>query len=61
MSEKPFHTELFIMETEERPALWDSGIKEYSDKNVRRTVWEETVQKFGGVGQEVEEKKQLGK
>ena len=61
MSEKSFDTELFIMETEQRPALWNSGIKEYSDKNIGKTLWEEIVQKFGGVEQDVEEEKQLGK
>ena len=61
MSEKSFDTELFIMEIEQRPALWNSGIKEYSDKNIRKTLWEEIVQKFGGVEQDVEEEKQLGK
>jgi hypothetical protein len=27
-----FDTELFILEIEERPALWNSVLKEYSDK-----------------------------
>jgi hypothetical protein len=50
------------MEIEQRPALWNSGIKEYSDKNIGKTLWQEIVQRFGGVEQEdVEEKKQLGK
>jgi hypothetical protein len=34
MSENSFDTELLIIETEQRPALWNSGIKEYSDKNI---------------------------
>jgi hypothetical protein len=35
------------LEIEERPALWNSALKEYSDKNVRKSMWEEIVQKFG--------------
>jgi hypothetical protein len=51
-----FDTELFILETEERPALWNSALKEYSDKNVRKAMWEEIVQKFGGEDLNVEDK-----
>ena len=43
-----FDTELFILEIEERPALWNSALKEHSDKNVRKAMWEEIVHKFGG-------------
>jgi hypothetical protein len=43
-----FDTELLILEIEERPALWNSALKEYNDKNVRKAMWEEIVQKFGG-------------
>jgi hypothetical protein len=55
-----FDTKLFILETEERRALWYSILKEYSDKNVRKAMWEEIVQKFGGEELDVEETK-LGK
>jgi hypothetical protein len=61
MSEKSFDTELFITEIKHRPALWDSGITEHSDKNIRKTLWKEIVQKFGGMEQDAEEKKRLGK
>jgi hypothetical protein len=37
-------------------ALWNNTLKEYSDKNERKTMWEETVQKFGGEELDVEEK-----
>ncbi|XP_021931336.1 uncharacterized protein LOC110835438 [Zootermopsis nevadensis] len=60
MSEKSFDTDLFIMEIEQRPALWNSGLNEYSDKNIRKKLWEEIVQRFGGEEQDVLEKKQLG-
>jgi hypothetical protein len=56
-----FDTELFILEIEERPALWNSTSKEYSDKNVRKAMREEIVQKFGGEELDVEEKKKFGK
>jgi hypothetical protein len=51
-----FDTELFILEIEERPALWNNALKEYSDKTVRKSMWEEIVQKFGGEELDVEEK-----
>jgi hypothetical protein len=38
-----FDTELFILEIEERLALWNSTLKEYSDNNVRKAMWEEIV------------------
>jgi hypothetical protein len=43
-----FDMELFILEIQERPALWNSTLKEYSDKKLRKAMWEEIVQKFGG-------------
>jgi hypothetical protein len=55
-----FYTELFILEIEERPALWNSTLMEYSDQNVRKSMWEEIVQKFGGEELDVEEKQKLG-
>jgi hypothetical protein len=55
-----FDTELFILEIE-RPAMWNSTLKQYSDKDVRKAVWDEIVQKFGGEELDVEEKKKLGK
>jgi hypothetical protein len=33
-----FDTELFILEIEERPALWNNTLKEYSEKNLRKAV-----------------------
>jgi hypothetical protein len=35
-----FDTELFILEIEEQAALWKSTLKEYSDKTVRKAMWE---------------------
>ena len=56
-----FDTELFILEIVERPALWNSALKEYSDKNVRKATWEEILQKFGGEELNVEDRQKLGK
>jgi hypothetical protein len=49
------------LEIEERPALWNSTSKEYSDKNVRKAMREEILQKFGGEELDVEEKNKFGK
>jgi hypothetical protein len=40
-------TEEFIVEVESRSVIWNSALKEYSNKQARRHAWEETVEKFG--------------
>ncbi|XP_050304654.1 uncharacterized protein LOC126742131 [Anthonomus grandis grandis] len=38
--------ELFITEVEERPALYNTKQKEYSDKNLKKKLWTELCEKF---------------
>ena len=42
-----FDTELFILEIEQRPSIWDITTKEYSDKIVKKKCWRELVEIFG--------------
>lgn len=42
----PLDVELFIGEIEKRPALYNTKLKEYSDKNLKKTLWTELCQKL---------------
>jgi hypothetical protein len=53
-------TEEFIVEVESRPVIWNSALKEYSNKQARRQTWEEIVEKFGAELSK-EEKNEIGK
>lgn len=48
MAEVDFDTEKFITAVKERPALWNMLSDEYSDKNVKRKMWEEITLLFAG-------------
>lgn len=57
-----FDTERFIVEIENRPCLWNSALKEYSDRNLKIKCWEELVNIFKEKDDmTVQEKKELGK
>lgn len=48
MDNKYFDIEALIIEVEQRPPIWNITLSEYSDKNVRKKLWEEIVDKLGG-------------
>ena len=41
-----FDTEQFIIEIEDRPAIWDVRLKEYSNKTLKAKAWEELCSIF---------------
>ncbi|XP_063612967.1 uncharacterized protein LOC134786343 [Penaeus indicus] len=41
-----FDTERFIIEIEDRPAIWDVHLKEYSNKILKAKAWEELCSIF---------------
>lgn len=45
-SKMSFDTERFIIEIENRPCLWNNGLKEYSDRNLKIKCWDEMVNIF---------------
>lgn len=46
MSEIDFDTEKFILSIKERPCLWDMTTEEYSNKNIKKKMWEEITLLF---------------
>lgn len=56
-----FDTEKFIIEIQSRKAIWDLLSDEYSNRDLKKTQWEEIVELFGGEGLLDEEKKNIGK
>lgn len=57
-----FDTERFIVEIQNRPSLWDSATKDYSDRNLKIKCWGEIVHLFKeNAEMTIEEKKQLCK
>ncbi|XP_049871226.1 uncharacterized protein LOC126370433 [Pectinophora gossypiella] len=55
-----FDTERFIIEVENRRGLWDLESNDYSNKDVKRQLWLELVDIFGGESMEDKEKAELG-
>lgn len=55
-----FDTERFIIEVENRRGLWDLASNDYSNKDVKRQLWLEVVDIFGGESMEDKEKVELG-
>lgn len=55
-----FDTEKFIIEIQNRPAIWNTKSAEYSDKNLRSKAWEELVEIYR-VDLSQDKKKELGK
>ncbi|XP_047503722.1 uncharacterized protein LOC125058541 [Pieris napi] len=55
-----FDTERFIIEVENRRGLWDLASNDYSNKDVKRQLWLEVVDIFGGESMEDKEKAELG-
>lgn len=41
-----FDTETFITAIQERPVIWDSRLREYSNKIAKRKAWEEINELF---------------
>jgi hypothetical protein len=60
MASSNIDTEEIIVEVESRPVIWNSALKEYSNKQARRQAWEEIVEKFGAELSK-EEKNEIGK
>ena len=56
MEKDCFDTELFIDEIEKRQAIWDMSSADYSNRNKKRSAWEELVIIFGE-NDDTEEKK----
>ncbi|XP_026330373.1 uncharacterized protein LOC113237883, partial [Hyposmocoma kahamanoa] len=42
-----FDTERFIIDIQNRPAIWNTKSAEYSDRNLRSKAWEELVDIYG--------------
>ncbi|XP_063371364.1 uncharacterized protein LOC134659615 [Cydia amplana] len=61
LGEMDFDTEGFIMEVQNRPAIWNTKCVEYNDRELRLQAWNELVDMYGG-DQELSraERKQLG-
>lgn len=55
-----FDTERFIIEVENRRGLWDLASNDYSNKDVKRQLWLEVVDIFGGESMKDKEKAELG-
>ncbi|CAG4971547.1 unnamed protein product [Parnassius apollo] len=55
-----FDTERFIIEVENRRGLWDLSSNDYSNKDVKRQLWLELINIFGGESMEDKEKAELG-
>lgn len=55
-----FDTEKFIIEIENRPAIWNSACSEYSICDVKRKCWEELTDIFSNEDNTVQEKKEIG-
>ncbi|XP_050666763.1 uncharacterized protein LOC126966644 [Leptidea sinapis] len=53
-----FDTERFIIEIQNREALWNQSSDDYSNKNLKRQLWLELTDIFGG--ENLEEKGELG-
>lgn len=54
-----FDTEKFIIEIQDRPAIWNTKSTEYSDRNLRQKAWEELVEIYET--DSTQDKKKLGK
>ncbi|XP_061725760.1 uncharacterized protein LOC133531513 isoform X3 [Cydia pomonella] len=59
--EMDFDTEGFIMEVQNRPAIWNTKCVEYNDRELRLQAWNELVDMYGGDEEMTRaERKQLG-
>ena len=56
-----FDTERFITEVENRRGLWDLSSNDYSNKDVKRQLWLDLTNIYGGESMEDKEKAELGK
>ncbi|XP_049809278.1 uncharacterized protein LOC126252430 [Schistocerca nitens] len=54
-----FDTEAFICEIQARPAIWDTSSVDYSNRELKKTCWEQVVDIFGGKESSLEVKKEL--
>jgi len=56
-----FDSEKFIIEIENRPAIWkNSACSEYSNRDVKRKCWEELTDIFTTDDNTGQEKKEIG-
>lgn len=56
-----FDTERFICELETRRALWDMSCVDYSNRDIKRILWEEITEIFSTENSTINEKKELCK
>lgn len=56
-----FDTELFIDEIKKRPALFNTKIKDYSDKSKKKKLWSELCQQFIENWDELGDRKKIEK
>jgi hypothetical protein len=56
-----FDSEKFIIEIENRPAIWNSACPEYSNRDLKKKCWEELTNIFSCEDNTLQEKKEIGK
>lgn len=56
-----YDTERFIEEIENRPALWDSTLEEYCNRDFKKQCWNDIVDIFGGKDLTDAERRYIGK
>jgi len=54
-----FDTKKFILEIENRPAIWNSACSKYSNRDVKKKFWEELTKIFSCEDNTVQEKKEI--
>jgi len=54
-----FDSEKFIIEIENRPAIWNSACPEYSNRDLKKKCWEELTNIFSCEDNTLQEKKKL--
>lgn len=55
-----FDSEKFILEIENRPAIWNSACSDYSNRDIKKKCWEELIDKFSCKYNTVQEKNEIG-
>lgn len=55
-----FDSEKFIIEIENRPAIWNSACIEYSNRDLKKKCWEELTNLFSSEDNTLQEKKEIG-
>lgn len=61
MSRGNFDIDSFISEVEERPAIWNMHVPEYSNRVAKQQAWDELVMIFYNLDGPVQKLRALGK